>query len=127
MNAHETWLKQAQSNLNMARLVTDFNGIRLEDVCFQLQQCVEKSLKGLLVFLNEQPPKTHSITLLLELLTQYLTIPDYIRETIDLNDYSVTYRYPGAYSEMTDIDEVARLLIIAEDCIRWVVDEMNNR
>ena len=46
MNVHETWLKQAQSNLNMARLVTDFDGIRLEDVCFQLQQCVEKSLKG---------------------------------------------------------------------------------
>ena len=127
MNAHETWLKQAQSNLNMARLVTDFNGIRLEDVCFQLHQCVEKSLKGLLVFVNEQPPKTHSITLLLELLAHYLTIPDYIREAIDLNDYAVTCRYPGAYSEMIDVDEVARLLIIAEDCIRWVVDEIHKR
>jgi len=124
MNVHETWLKQAQSNLNMARLVTDFDGIRLEDVCFQLQQCVEKSLKGLLVFLNEQPPKTHSITLLLDLLENYLTIPDYIKEAIDLNDYAVTYRYPGAYSEMTDVDEVARLIIIAEDCTRWVSDEM---
>ena len=43
------WLKRAKSNLLLSKQ-TDLDDVFLEDLCFNAQQCVEKSLKALCIF-----------------------------------------------------------------------------
>jgi len=53
------WLKRARSNLERARAKKTSDEILYEDLCFDAQQAVEKSLKALLVRLDKPFPKTH--------------------------------------------------------------------
>ena len=64
------WLKRARSNLERARAEKTSDEILYEDLCFDAQQAVEKSLKALLVRLDKPFPKTHSIGMLLKLIEE---------------------------------------------------------
>ena len=64
------WLKRARSNLERAKMGKVTQGILYEDLCFDAQQAVEKSLKAILVKLNQSFPKTHSIGILLKLIEE---------------------------------------------------------
>jgi len=44
------WLKRAHSNLERARAEKISEDILFEDLCFDCQQTVEKSIKALLVY-----------------------------------------------------------------------------
>ncbi|MHC6204575.1 HEPN domain-containing protein [Breznakiellaceae bacterium SP9] len=69
--------------------------IHIEVVVYLCQQSAEKSLKGLLVVNNIQPPKTHDLPELLELCEGFGFDADAIaKECNFLNKYSVTPRYP---------------------------------
>jgi len=46
------WLKRARSNLERAKLGKVSQGILYEDLCFDAQQAVEKSLKAILIKQN---------------------------------------------------------------------------
>jgi HEPN domain-containing protein len=50
------WIKRAKSNLERARAGRISQDILYEDLCFDAQQCVEKSLKSLLVSLDVEVP-----------------------------------------------------------------------
>jgi len=45
---HEQWLERAKSNLDRARYGKTSRYVLYEDLCFDCQQVVEKSLKALL-------------------------------------------------------------------------------
>ncbi|NTV00514.1 MAG: HEPN domain-containing protein, partial [Methanoregulaceae archaeon] len=66
----EQWLSRAQSNLDRARAGKIRDTILYEDLCFDCQQAVEKSLKALLVACDKESPHTHIIAHLLETLEQ---------------------------------------------------------
>ncbi len=108
-NQGEQWLKRARSNLEKAKAGKVSDGILYEDLCFDCQQAVEKSLKALLVYLNIVFPFTHSITRLLEL----------IKDSTVLTDYAVTTRYPGDYDPV-DEKEYKESVYIAEQVFNWV-------
>lgn len=63
-NDYKMWLDRAKSSLAISKIRTD-EDIFYEDLCFQAQQAVEKSLKGLLVFYNVDPEKTHNLVALI--------------------------------------------------------------
>ena len=46
------WLERARSDLQLGRVALNTPGVMLEDACFHAQQCAEKSLKGLLTYLD---------------------------------------------------------------------------
>ena len=56
------WLKRANSNLARAKFGKVSEEAYYEDLCYDCQQTVEKSLKGLILFLEEEIPWTHSIS-----------------------------------------------------------------
>ncbi len=59
-NETKTWLDYAAENIESARVLLDSN---LFNSCLQnVQQCVEKLLKAVLVELSAKPIKTHSIS-----------------------------------------------------------------
>ena len=74
----EEWFLRAESNLSIAQRGKN-KSVFLEDLCFEAQQAAEKALKGLLIYLGGEYPKTHAFTLLLERLEELTPIPDSIK------------------------------------------------
>jgi HEPN domain-containing protein len=61
----DEWLREANSNLERARAGKVSYEIMLEDLCFDCQQTAEKALKALLIGLDIEFAKIHSIARLL--------------------------------------------------------------
>ena len=120
MEQHELWFKRALSDLKAAKVLR-IDGVFIEDACFHIQQCVEKSIKSLLLYFGEEPRRTHNISSLLVDLGQHIEVPEKFRDTLpSLTDY-VTMRYPGIYEDVDD-EEYKTLIETADDWIVWVND-----
>jgi HEPN domain-containing protein len=75
-------------------------------------------LKAVLVARDIPIPRTHSIGLLLDLLSGHVTIPDEVEETAALTDYAVMCRYPGDV-EPVSLQEYERAVRLAEAVLAW--------
>jgi HEPN domain-containing protein len=120
MERYESWIDRAKSSyeLSKANISTI---IYFEDLCYQVQQAVEKALKGLLIYFGVEPEFTHNIGALLNEIEKYIEIPDDVKNAIDLTNYAVQTRYPGEYDEITK-EEYENSLKIAKNCLDWVDD-----
>jgi HEPN domain-containing protein len=116
-NDYKTWLDRAKSSLAISRIKSDEN-IFYEDLCFQAQQAVEKALKGLLIFFNVDPERTHNLVSLIKELSKYIAIPKEINETAILNDYAVQTKYPSDYTPIEE--EYNNAILMAENCVKWI-------
>jgi HEPN domain-containing protein len=122
MERYESWIGRTKSSyeLSKARIT---NAIDFEDLCYQAQQAVEKSLKGFLIYFDIEPEFTHNISKLLIELEKHVEIPDNIKETIKLTNYAVQTRYPGDYNEITK-EEYENSLKITKNCLDWVENKI---
>lgn len=118
------WLKRAKSNLTIAQSTIIDNNVFYEDLCFEAQQCVEKSFKALCIYYDINFPKTYSIGHLIDILeNQGVKIPVYLKISSELTDYSVEARYPGDYEEVTK-REYLKAVKIAFNVLTWVAKKV---
>jgi len=114
------WLRRAKSNLERAKLGKTSPEILYEDLCFDCQQSTEKALKALLISMDKEFPRTHSIAMLLELISEEgIKIPKSIKSSIGLTEYAVEARYPGEREPVSE-EEYKDALKVAEIVYRWV-------
>lgn len=111
------WLRHATSDLELARM-SGVPDVLLESLRYHAHQCVEKALKAVLVARGIPVRKTHSIGLLLDLLSERGVLPEDMDEAVILTDYAVTGRYPGDAEPVTQ-SEYERALHIAERVLAW--------
>ena len=91
-NETKTWLDYAAENLESARILLDSN---LFNSCLQnIQQCVEKLMKAVLVELSAKLIKTHSIARLAQVLADKGVAADITEDECDLLD---TIYLPSKY------------------------------
>lgn len=110
----EEWLKRSRSNLEMAKAGRPSDTVLYEDLCFNCQQAVEKSLKGLLIHLGIDFPFTHSISALVKLIKgSEIDLPDFIYDSAKTTVYAVDTRYPPE-EESVDEEEYKEALRLAE-------------
>jgi HEPN domain-containing protein len=90
------WLDKAQRDLWMAELaMSDPRGL-WDQVCFHSQQAAEKALKGLLIALELEVPRTRDLGYLLSRVLQPCPALGGIDEQAELRaQYGVAARYPG--------------------------------
>jgi HEPN domain-containing protein len=100
MDRYESWIERAKSSLELAQAKI-IRHIHYEDLCFQLQQAVEKALKGFLIYYGVEPEFTHNIEVLLKELKSFIEIPENIKQAAQLANYAVQTRYPCEYEEIT--------------------------
>ena len=112
------WLKRARSSLELARIGQSKEEVYYEDLCFNSQQAVEKSLKALLIYSGIQFRKTHSIAELLTLLKDSINIPKRVEDSVELTQYVITTRYPGDWEKVNQ-EEYENSLRIADDVYEW--------
>jgi HEPN domain-containing protein len=118
MERYESWLDRAKSSYELAKMTGNVE-IYYEDLCYQLQQAVEKSLKGLLIYYGVEPEFTHNIEILLTELEKFTMIPQDVEQAMKLTLYAVQTRYPNEYDEITK-EEYEKAVKIAKDCLDWV-------
>ncbi len=108
------WLRRARSNRARARADRGVPDVLYEDLCFDAQQAVEKSLKAILVHRKVSFPKTHAVSDLLTLVHQSgIEVPGEIRQAGALTEYAVEARYPGLFEDVTQEDYVEAIDLAA--------------
>lgn len=118
----DQWLKRAHSNLERAKAGQVSEEILFEDLCFDCQQAAEKSIKALLVHLDIEFEKIHSISKLLKQV-EGIIVPEEIKDAAELSVYAVDTRYPGDYDPATE-SEYKQALMMAEKVIKWAEEKI---
>ncbi len=115
-------LRRAKSNLNRGKESNDLElrEICIEDLCFDLQQCVEKALKAILIYENVEYPRTHNIAILISLISNSnINMPESITKAARLTPFAVEIRYNDDF--MTITPEIYNETVsIAETVYNWV-------
>ena len=112
------WLTKAEHDLTIIQQGMDRPEQEwVSDVlCFHAQQAIEKTLKAYLIFLEKDPPRTHSLEVLLEAArSEAPDLPDY--DLGDLTTYAVQARYPDELVE-PDSSEVKQYAKLAETVLK---------
>jgi len=65
------WLGFADNDIDTALLLKEMRPQHFEIICYHCQQSAEKYLKGFLVAKEQMSPKTHDLTTLCNLCTEY--------------------------------------------------------
>lgn len=111
------WVKRAKSNLDRAKTGRISQDVLYEDLLFDAQQCVEKSLKSLLVGLDIQYPWRHDIDVLFNLISiSGIEIPKELRDAVIITRYAVHTRYQG-FTEPVSEGNHQEALELAEKCL----------
>jgi HEPN domain-containing protein len=117
------WFKRAKGDLIIASIPLR-DELVYDDLCYRLQQSVEKSLKALLMYLNEEIIRTHNIEFLLQMLEDKgIVITEYVMRTVNFTNY-VSMRYPGEAYEIQK-DEYDESLMLTKKCLEWVSTYLN--
>ena len=86
------WIEKAEKDIKAVEKLKDDEDIT-EIVCFHCQQAVEKYLKALLIYNDEEVQKTHNVDFLLNKCKIYnKELEKFIGNA--LSDYAVDLRYP---------------------------------
>jgi len=111
------WLRHAHGDLALARTRLGAH-VPNELLCFHAQQAAEKAIKAVLIVHDIEPPRTHSITALVDLLPSNISRPDSLMAARALTSFAAVTRYPGQQGPVSDEDyhEAVRL---AEAVVVW--------
>ncbi|RMH90813.1 MAG: HEPN domain-containing protein [Calditrichaeota bacterium] len=114
----QEWLARARSSLLLGK-VAKTEEIYWEDLCYQLQQAVEKALKAVLLHHGVAFPYVHDIARLITLIQNAgIHFPDELYSAANLTGYAVETRYPGISEEVTE-EEYWQALSVAEKVLNW--------
>jgi len=107
------WIKKAEGDLRSAQLLLAADPPEPDAVAFHAQQAVEKYLKAYLVHVGIDPPRTHDLITLFDLIAPHDDSLEPLRESArPLSPLAVQVRYP--FAEAT-VEEAREALGHAED------------
>jgi HEPN domain-containing protein len=115
------WFDQAEYDMDTAEFM--FKGGRLFYSVFMCHLAVEKALKGSFSEkFEENPPKTHNLTFLVEQLQ--LTLPENLSDFVQtLNGVSVPTRYPDNLKRILkdfDKEKTRQILKTSKELLKWL-------
>jgi HEPN domain-containing protein len=105
------WLTKADGDLQAARACVSDENVPPWIVGFHLQQVAEKTLKGLLVLHEQDPPRIHHLDRLTDLLVEAGGSAPFSRDLAAvLQPHAVEDRYPLLEPAEADREELASLV-----------------
>jgi HEPN domain-containing protein len=111
-------LRIAKGDLESAEVLASFTSKgRRENICFAVQQCIEKALKALLCAQSKPVPLSHSIELLLDRLGPDCQ-PPLGHALIELTDFASVKRYEEGNEIITD-DDIKASLVAGRNAVDW--------
>ncbi|MBC8489883.1 MAG: HEPN domain-containing protein [Bacteroidetes bacterium] len=122
------WLIKAEHDLGSAMIIYEHLPEYKDTITFHCQQVVEKLLKAYLVFLDIEFPQTHSLTLLLDLLSDKDPFPEKYYVMADtIQAFAVNIRYPsGRYDpESIDVEKSIKIAMTFKEIIMKKMNMLN--
>ena len=98
------WLRYAREDLAAAKSPEDETTLAARHRCMLAQQAAEKALKAALILLDIDPPRTHNLQLLVDLLPKDWSVSSVSVDFARLSVWIVESRYPGDWPEATSAD-----------------------
>lgn len=115
------WLTKAQHDLASARVLAASTPPLLDTAIYHCQQAAEKTVKGYLVYCDQEFERIHDIEELIRLaMPSAETFVNWIDVGIELTPYARIYRYPG-YATEPSREQFERALTAAEGLYKFVV------
>lgn len=114
------WLERAECDLDSARILKDNDGDNC-NAAFHCQQCIEKALKGYILFMTGNHTDGHNLTFLCRsAVKKDKKFNEWLDESASLNRYYIETRYPTDVGfDVSDI-ELERVYKMAEDMYRFI-------
>ena len=116
--AAEDWFAVAERDLTAARVLLSTVPSHIEVALFHVQQLVEKVMKAMLVLEGIDPPRTHDLEKLSELLPLGRTLPSSLPPLRTVSNWQVLSRYPDADLPDTPIPSPEEALRFVDDVDR---------
>lgn len=121
------WLEKAEHDHKVARLTRDHIPEYHEIIAFHCQQAVEKNLKGLLIFFDIEPEKTHDLLFLYEAASRFTKLPEGIFEKLfRLQGFAVEVRYPTEIIHQSG-EEIDLAIAISEEIRQFVLSTLEGK
>lgn len=94
------WLAKADGDYRTARREFDVaDGANHDAVCFHAQQCIEKTIKAMLIQRKIAPPRTHDLVEIAKLLHDCCPSWQGSKEGLRLlTQAGIAFRYPGDFA-----------------------------
>jgi len=115
---YERWMDKARRFLAVAK--RDLNDGYYDFAALNSQQAAEFALKALLIKKTGFKPYTHSISELLDALSEVVEIPAQVRACEDLEEHYVQARYPDARLRDYRREEAEKAVTCAEVIVSYV-------
>lgn len=97
------WLTKARRDLLSAKRLARGSDPYLDTAIYHCQQCVEKAIKGWLVYHDLSFEKTHDLRLLVTLASEMESnFTKWFDVAEQVSPYATAYRYPGEVLEPTE-------------------------
>ena len=110
-------LRIAAGDLDSAKVLSEGNKGRPENIGYHAVQCIEKSLKAILVLLNKPVPLTHDLGSITERVKQYVPF-DIQADLTMFTEYATTRRHEE--SEMIlEQEDLEAAIAIASQVLAW--------
>jgi HEPN domain-containing protein len=98
-----------------------------EDLCFHAQQAAEKAIKAIYRAQKHEFRYTHDISELLRGLEECgVSVPEPVRDAVDLTDFAWQTRYPGPAEPVSE-DQYRRAIAFAERVVEWAGELVEDR
>lgn len=98
------WLKYAREDLHTAQVILGDATIAYRHVCWLAQQCAEKSIKAILIYLQIEFHRIHDLDTLRDLLPEGWLVKKQFPDLAILTEWAVEARYPGNWREASETD-----------------------
>ncbi len=125
----QEWFKKANNDLRNAEILLNCGDdyIPYDTLCFHCQQAVEKYIKGYIIYIGSDFPKTHNLADLIGICNQTDTsFSKYIIEVEKLTPYAVEIRYPDDFY-MPSEDEAREAYKIASEIKLFIKEKIGDK
>lgn len=118
----QRWMDKAEGDLRSARLLLSVDPPEPDAVAFHSQQAAEKYLKAYLVQLGIEPPRTHDLIMLFDLIAPRDESLDFLRDKAQsLSPLAVQVRYPFAEATVAEarqaLDRAEKICEAVRQCL----------
>jgi HEPN domain-containing protein len=120
------WLRYAAEDLEAAEALEAAPNVAARHVGTLAQQSADKAVKAGLVFLDIDPPRTHNLALLVDMLPDEWGIHESSVDLARLSLWLAESRYPGDWPETTASD-AAQALTDARDMLAVMSADLRAR